>query len=129
MVQLLDLVGVDVAGVPGVGEPDAALSVDGEVVGGVERHAVEIVGNGDHAAVGVKADDGASVLAAAEEPAIGVEGEAVGAVGVLAEYRKFPGRGIVSVDPAGVDVGEQDHLAVPGGAFGDAAGRVFKAVE
>ena len=121
--------GVDVSGIPGVGEPDAAPGVDGKVVGGVQRHAVQVVSDGYHAAIGVEADDSAAILAAAEQAALRVEGQTVGAVGVFAEHRELAGLWVVGIDPAGVDVGEQDDFAVPGGAFGDAAGRVFKTVE
>ena len=129
MVQLFHGAGVNVAGVPGVGEPDAAQGVNGQVVGGVQRHAVQVVGNGGSAAVAVEADNGPPVLAAAEEVALGVKGEAVGEVGVFAEHGKRARAGVVGVDAAGVDVGEKHRFPVPGGAFGNPARRVFKAVE
>ena len=58
--------GVDVGGVPRVGEPDAALSVNGQVVGGVEPLALDLVGDDGIIAVGVEAQDSAAAGAGAK---------------------------------------------------------------
>ena len=58
MVQHLVLTGGDVASIPGVAKPDAALAVDGQIVRGVQGHTVEGVYNGGGAAIGLETYDG-----------------------------------------------------------------------
>ena len=81
---LLLLAGVDVALVPGIAEPDAPPPVYGQVVRGVQALAVQPVNDGAGAAVRLEADDGTAAGTATVEAAIGVEGQPVGVVGVLA---------------------------------------------
>ena len=116
----LDLGGVDVARVPGVGEPDAALGVHGQVVGSVEGMPFDVVGGNGGGAVGVEAHDGPPAGAAAEETPGGVMGQAVGAVGALAPDGNLVGLRVYPHDAAGRDVGKQQLLAVPDGPLGDA---------
>ena len=120
VVQFLHFAGVNVAGVPGVGEPDAASPVNSQVVGGVELLPVHPVGYGRVAAV-VKADDGPPAGAAAEEVAPVVEGQAVAVVGAAPRLGNSPGVGVITHNAAGGDVGKEDCLAVPDRALGNAA--------
>ena len=121
VVQLLHLAGVDVAGVPGIGEPDAPQPVHGQVVGSVQLLAVQPVGNGCGGAVGVEPDNGPAARAAAVEVAPSVVGQAVGVVGALPAGRDPAVGRVVLHDPAGGNVGEIDGLTVPHGALADAA--------
>ena len=120
VVQFFDLAGVDVAGVPGVGEPDAATAVDGQVVGSVKFLAVDPVGY-RHDGIVVKADDGAAPGTAAEEMAPAIEGQAVGVVGAGTGLGDGAGVGVVAQDAAGWDVGKEDGLTVPHRPLTDAA--------
>ena len=105
----------------GLLNPDAPLPVDGQVVGRVQPLPVQPVDNGRGRPVGIKADDGSSSGAAPVQPALGVEGEAVGMVGVFPVQGALAGVGVVRHDSAFGDVREQKASAVPGGPFGQAA--------
>jgi hypothetical protein len=73
----------DVARVPRVAEPDAAQTVDGQVVGRVEPLPVQTVDNGRGTAVGLEAHHRTPAGAATIKAACGVEGQAVGVVGIF----------------------------------------------
>ena len=76
-----------------IGEVDAALGVDGEVVGLVVLLAAECVGQNGALAVAVDAADDAGDRLAADEPPLAIEEQAVGA-------------GIFPPDPRDAVVGE-----------------------
>ena len=97
------------------------LGVHRQVVGGVQGLAVKAVGDYGGRAVGVEADDGAAAGAAAEKVALGVVGQAVGAVGSLAPNGDLVGAGVDAQDAAGRNVGEQQLFAVPDRPLGHPA--------
>ena len=120
-VHLRLLAGVDVAGVPRVAEPDATLPVDGQVVGRVQPLVTQAVDDGGCGAIFVESDYGSPAGAAPVQPALGVESQPVGVVGVLPVDGALARVGMVGHDSALGDVSEQQASAVPGGAFGQAA--------
>ena len=109
--------GVDVSRVPRVAEPDAALPVDGKVVGCVERLSVQRIDYGSRAAVGLEAHDGTSAGAATVEAAVNVKSQAVGVVGVVPVHFTLAGLGVIGHDPAAGDVSEQKLVSVPRWSF------------
>lgn len=114
-----EFAGIFLGSVGGVGEVDVVVAADGDVVGGVEAFAVEAFGEDFDFAVGGGAGDAAVGAFAGIEAAAGVEGVAVGAAGVFAE----DGEGLAGgefEDAVGGDIGEEEELAGPGGAFGEA---------
>lgn len=122
-----------------VGEVDAAVGVDGEVVGAVEALAVEVVGEGAFAAAFGEDGDAAVAVFAAEKSALLVEVEAVGTAfaSVVTEASEaggghVDGEAVLFVpleDFVFGDVGEEEAivLLVPDGSFGpvEAGGEDF----
>jgi len=104
-----------------VGEPDVALRIDDDVVGDVEALALERVGEDGESAVGLVAHDAAGVFGgsafASVEAALGVEREAVRAVGVFAPDGDAVRRRVVTHDAAVLDAGKEKPGSVPGGSF------------
>ena len=118
MVQHLARTGVDVDCVPGVAQPYPALTVDRQIVGGVEGHAIQAVHDGSRGAIGFKAHNGPSPGAATVQTAFCVEGQAIGVVGVFTEHGAGPGLRVIAQNAAGRDMGKQQRLAIPGGPLG-----------
>src|SRR2546429_317876 len=58
--RYLLLAGIDIASVPGIAEPDAALAVNGQVVRGVEWLAVQAIHDGRCRTIGLEAHNGSS---------------------------------------------------------------------
>ena len=83
--RYLPLAGSDVASVPGIAEPDAALAVNGQVVRGVEWLAVQAIHDGRCRTIGLEAHNGSSPRAAAVQTAFRVESQTIGVVGVFTE--------------------------------------------
>ena len=96
-----------------VGEPDPALRVDGQVVGDVQSLSFEPVRQHSSRAVRLVSDDPPRAALAGEQRPVGVEHEAVGAVGAVTVQRRRPGFGIVPPYAVAADVGEQQPAAVP----------------
>ena len=115
---------VPVAAVDRIGEPDAALAVDREVVGRIEPFAVKTVGDDGVLAVCVEAYDRTSARAAAEQLPPGVETKPVGAVGAVAHHRDGVALQVVFENGVRMNVRKQQVLAVPDRAFGD--GNAFR---
>ena len=51
MVKFLSLARIDIAGIPGIAEPDAPLTIDRQVIRGIQPYAVQLVDNGRCAAI------------------------------------------------------------------------------
>jgi hypothetical protein len=127
-----------VAEVAGVAEVDAALGVEGDVVGGVEGFAFEQAGEDDAFAGGeVGAGDAAAAVVGAfggEEAALGVEFEAVGHAAGGAVDGGAAGGGVEAEDAGRRacrfggegDVAEEDGAV---GSDGDAFGEVAAFVD
>ena len=81
---------------PRVGEVDAAVGLDDDVVGPVELAALKAVGDDGEAAVELQPGDAAAVVLAGDEPALQVAGQTVGAVGRLRETVTRPCRARIS---------------------------------
>ena len=96
-----------------VREPDPALRVDRQVVGDVQALAFESVRERRRRAVRLVADDPPRAALAGEQRSVGIEHEAVGAVGAVTVQGRRPGLGIVPPDAVAADVGEQQPAAVP----------------
>ena len=79
------VIGVDAIG--GIGEPDRAVRLHDDVVGGVEPLALIAVGEHHDAAVPMGHGDAARQMLAGDQPALVVDGVAVGIVRALAEHR------------------------------------------
>ena len=98
--------------VAGVGEPHRAVGGDHDVVGGVERFAVDAVGeHGDRAVVLGPGHPPGEVLAG-DEPALPVPGVAVGVVGGAAEHRDRPGLLVPAQHPVAGDVAPEQAAVV-----------------
>ena len=80
--------------VPGIGEIDRAVGLHHHVVGLVEAVALEAVRDHGDAAVGFLARDPPGQAFAGDQPALGIAGEAVGAVGRLAWQTVVPCPGV-----------------------------------
>ena len=77
---------------PRVGEVDAAVGFDDDVVRPVEPPALKAVGDDGDAAVELLPGDPPGIVLAGDEPALQVAGQPIGAVGRLLEHRDpFPG--------------------------------------
>ena len=111
------LAGVDVSRVPRVAEPDAALTVDGKIVGSVEWLSIQSVDYGSRAAVGLEPHDGTSAGAATVKTAVHVESQAVGVVGVFPVHRAIAGLGVIGQYLVAGDVSEQKLVSVPRWSF------------
>ncbi len=70
--------------VGGVGEPDAAIGMDHDVVGGIERLALELVGDHGDGAIVLIARHAPRAVLAGELPAFEIEGVAVAVAGGVA---------------------------------------------
>src|SRR4249920_3304656 len=101
MVQHLLLAGIDIAGVPGVTEPDPSLTVDGQVVRGVEGQSVELIHDGGGAPIRLKAHDGPSSGAAAVQTAVQVEGQAIRVIRIFVKHRARPSRRVIAQNTTG----------------------------
>ena len=110
---------VPVAVVDRVGEPDAALPVNRQIVGGAEFFAVESVGDDDILSVRIKAHNRAPARAATKQAPVGVERQAVGAIGVAAPFVDSVRCRVVTHDAVLAYLREVNVLAVPHRAFGD----------
>src|SRR5262245_22673170 len=119
MVELLDFRLVPVAFVHRIGKPDAAFAVDREIVRRAQFPAIEAIGDDDILAVRVEAHDSPAARAAAEEPAVFVEREAVRAVGAGAPLVDRAGPRLVAQDAVLADLSDVDVFAVPDRTFGD----------
>lgn len=115
-----EFAGIFLGAVGGVGEVDVVVAADGDVVGGIEALALEAFGEDFDFAIGGGAGDAAVGAFAGVEAAAGVEGVAVGAAGVFTEDGGGALGGGELEDPVGGDVREEEELAGPGGAFGEA---------
>jgi hypothetical protein len=121
--EMVDAVVVELAafglGAEGrVCEIDVAVFADGDVVGGVEAFAFELVGDDFEGAVLGGADDAFGAAFAGVEAALGIEGVAVGAVGSFA----IGGFAVAVELPDDVvgDVGEEElPFLRPDRAFGE----------
>src|SRR5262249_61815311 len=106
LVDAVDALGVDLArlaaDVARVGEVDAALEVDGQVVGAVEPLALPLVREGADLAVPVGDLDAAIAAAhgafAGDEPALRIEVEPVGPAARLAKLAGFAAGRVVLPD-------------------------------
>ena len=94
----------------GVGEIDGAVGLRHHVVGAVQRAALKAVGDHGKAAVGFLAGYAAPVVFGGEQAALGVAGQAVGAVGGFAEQRQALGVGPFH-PPVVMNVAEQQIAA------------------
>jgi len=124
--------------VAGIAEVDAALCVDGDVVGGVEWLTFEEAGEDDAFACGeVSAGDAATAVVGAfcdYEAALGIELETVGHPAGGTIDGSLVGLGIVAEDVAGLhasfngegDVAEEDGAV---GGYGDAFGEMAALVD
>src|SRR4029453_19581445 len=72
--RYLLLAGINIARIPGVTEPDAALAVNGQVVWGVEWLAVQPIHNGRRRAIGLEGHNGPSARAPAVQTPLRYEG-------------------------------------------------------
>ncbi len=97
-VDAIDIAGADLAGrlvalivgidaVARIGEPDRAVGFDHRVIGRIEPLALKTVGQRDDCAVMFGAADPAVAVLAGDEPALPVDGVAVGIAGGIAEHR------------------------------------------
>ena len=107
-----------------VSEVDTALSVEREVIGGVEFVAFEVGGEDGEGAILLGTGDAASSGFADNDTAFGIDERAVGAGGIGAERLDLRG-GLAGVEL--VHVGPGDHveslgLGVPGEAFAGSGG-------
>ena len=96
---------------PRVGEIDAAVGFDDDVVGSVERVALKAVGNDGDASVMLQAGDSPAIVFAGDEAALEVTRQPVSAVGRLADERYALAR-LVFHAPVVVDVAEQQVAAL-----------------
>jgi hypothetical protein len=102
---------VELAAIGGIGEPVAAVGVGDDVVGRVEGHALEFVGQDGDRAVELVAHDAAGEVFAADLAAFVIEGVAVGIVRRHPEGRDVAVlREIAQLAVVG-DVGEDEELA------------------
>ena len=69
-----------------IGEPDAAVRMDHDVVGGVEGLALPAVRQDGHRSIVFIADHAAGVVLTGQQAALPIERVAVGVVGGLVEY-------------------------------------------
>jgi hypothetical protein len=108
-----------------IGKPDAACRIHDQIIGNIEPLAVQGIRQHSHAAVRLIADhapriNGGAALAGAQ-PALPIEGQAVGAVGVFPINRAGSRAGVVAHDPALLNVREQQAGPVPYRSFAHAA--------
>ena len=105
------------SGRSGVGEIDAAVGLNHDVVGPVQALALVAVGDHGDATVGLAADHAGSAVAS-DQPALHVPGQAVGVVGRLFVHGHRPIGGPLHA-PVVADVAEQQvaPLLPPQGSF------------
>ena len=108
--------------IAGIGEPNGAVGMDGEVVGGVEMLALKIVHEDGDGAVVLGARKAAGIVFASEEAALAVAVVAVAVVGGIAERCDFAGVSVPAEDAIVGNVAPQKIVAVaePDRAFGPA---------
>ena len=112
--------------VTGIGEPDAAVGVDDDVIGGIEGLALPAVRQHRHRAVMFVANHAAGVVLAGKQAALPIKRIAVGVVGGRVEDADVA----VLLEPAQVpivgDIAENQvaPAAVPCGPFGPKQARV-----
>ena len=78
---------VRVNAVGGVGEPDAVVRLDHQVIGRIQAFAVPVAGQHGALTVMLTARDAAATVFAGEHPALAVQGVAVGVPGRLLKHR------------------------------------------
>src|SRR4029453_9797101 len=122
--QVALIVGIDA--VARIGEPDAAVGLDDDVVRAVEALAVEFVRERDDGAVDLRARDAPVAVLAGDEAALTVDGVAVGIPRGLAEDGNRAVAGVEPQHPIVGDVGPDEILAGReiGRPFGPAAAGV-----
>ena len=115
------IVGVDAVG--RIGEPDRAVGFHHHVVGRVQPLALPFVGDGGDRAVMLGAADAAARMLASDQPALPVDGVAVGIARRLAEHADAAVGLVVAQHAVVRDVGPDDIAAggEPGRAFRPAA--------
>src|SRR6202011_653252 len=96
---------------PRVGEVDAAVGLDHDVVGPVELSPLKAVRDDGDAAVKLLPSDPTTVVLASDQPALEVAGQTVGAVRRFLEQRSAFAR-LVLHPPVVVDVAEQQVAAL-----------------
>ena len=96
---------------PRVGEIDAAVGADDNVVRPVESAALKAVGDDGDAAVRFLAGDAAAVVLAGDESSLQVAGQAVGAIGRFEKQRNAASRLVLHATVV-VDVAEQEVAAL-----------------
>ena len=111
--------------IKGIGEPDAAIGMGRQIVGRVERLALEIVGQHRHRAIHFPAHHAAEEILAGELAALIIETVAVGVEGRLAESADFAVVPEIAIDRVILDVAEDRVLAfaAPGRTFGEMKAR------
>ena len=95
---------------PWIGEIDAAVGFDDDIVRPVQPAPLEAVGDNGDAAVELLTCHTAAVMLAGDEPPLQIAGQAVGAVGRFLEQRDA-GAGLVLHAPVVVDIAEQEIAA------------------
>ena len=108
--------------VAGIGEPDGAVGMHGEIVGSVEMLALERVHEDGDGSVVLRAREAAGVVFAGEQAALAVAIVAVAVVGGATERGDFAGVGVVAQDAVVGNVAPEKIVAIaePDGAFGPA---------
>ncbi len=118
---------VAVDAVTRVGEPQRAVRALDDVVGTVQPLAVPVVGEHGDGAVMLGPGHPARALLAADQPALPVDGVAVGVAGRLAEHAHRAGGLVPAQDPVVRDVAE--HQVAPGREVGGALGPAAAGVQ
>src|SRR5687767_13784564 len=105
----------------GVGEPDAALAVSGDVIAPVVAASVQLVGQGGDGAIRFKARDAVVAALASIQAAAGIEHLYIGGIrlcmvlGVCARLR------VLAENAVPGNMGKQERLAIPSRPFRGAA--------
>src|SRR6516165_968184 len=95
---------------PRIGEVDAAVRFDDDIVGAIELATLKAVGDDGDAAVELLAGDAARIVLAGDEPSLQVAGQAIGAIGRLQQQRHAFAR-LVFHAPVVVDIAEHQMAA------------------
>ena len=103
-----------------IGEPDAAIGVGRNIIGGIQVLALEPVGYHGHGAVQLPAYHAAEIMLAGKLTALEIEAIAVAVVGRLAERHDLAGLPDVAILGIALHIAEQKIYAFarPRGAFG-----------